>query len=94
MKAKRFWVWLLDTARLAARAVHFPRPEKRKTMTTLIKNSLQRWELDGYELTSGNLIEVKMGNHWNHDYQRYVIHVKGNGVLLITSSLAVRLLQR
>jgi len=80
---------------------YFPRPERRKTMTTLIKNSLQRWELDGYELTSGNLIEVKMGNHWirgvvewNHDYQRYVIHVKGNGVLLITSSLAVRLLQR
>ena len=30
----------------------------------LYRNECERWEFDGYELTSGSLVEIEIDGHW------------------------------
>jgi hypothetical protein len=66
-------------------------------MTALAQNTIGRWEINGYEMTSGLTIEVCIGNQWisgtiEWDGHRaeYVILLKGGGTLLITPSIKIR----
>lgn len=66
-----------------------------------IQNSLTRWELDGYELTSGSVLDVWLDGHWlagrveySHKWKMYILLIpNGRATLLLSFSLTVRLPQ-
>ncbi len=61
------------------------------------KNESGRYVLEGYELTSGNVIEVKRGEQWergriefNWERQEYVVLLALGGVMRFTSDILLR----
>jgi len=67
----------------------------------LFKNESGRYVLNGYELTSGDVIEVKRGDHWErgrveYDHERgdYVIVLALGGVMLFSADLVARALTK
>ena len=67
-------------------------------MTTLAQNEIGRWEVDGYELTSGHAVEVFIANQWlpghlewDNDRREYIVLLTGGGTLLVNTALQIRL---
>jgi len=67
----------------------------------LFKNESGRYVLNGYELTSGDVIEVKRGEQWErgrveYDHERgdYVIVLALGGVMLFSADLVARALTK
>lgn len=67
-------------------------------MDALTKNSTGRWEINGYEMTSGIAVEVFIagqwlpGNlEWDNDHDEYIVLLIGGGTLLINAALRIRL---
>ena len=63
----------------------------------LFKNESGRYVLDGYELTSGDVIEVKRGQQWeggrvefSWERQDYVVLLALGGVIQITPDILLR----
>jgi|GEM_PF-1915537 hypothetical protein len=63
----------------------------------LFKNESGRYVLDGYELTSGDVIEVKRGEQWeggrvefSWERQDYVVLLALGGVIQITPDILLR----
>ena len=62
------------------------------------KNSRGRWELDGDELNSGSVIEVRLDGHWigarveydNSRLKDYCLPLNGGGTLLMSRTLKLR----
>lgn len=67
-------------------------------MNAPTKNVTGRWEVDGYELTSGRAVEVFIANQWlpghlewDNDRGEYIVLLAGGGTLLINTELRIRL---
>ena len=63
----------------------------------LLKNESGRYVLGGYELTSGDVVEVKRGEQWERgrieyswEWQEYVVLLALGGMMRITSDILLR----